>query len=265
MLKALVAVCFNQRVQSDLFYLFDKLWCFIIDECTRYRLATQLESKSQKHLHQCYLQTWIRYFGPMKTLVVDQEGGLTGDLTSRFCDRYNIERQFAGTDAHTTTAIAERGIAITKLCALKLKADCTKQGLDVEDHEIVYEATMAANHTIVHGQCTPVQALLGYTPKDLVTDDPTTLEARLSILEGTPDPSETAIRLRMQAKQNIVQSIVEDRIARAVHTKTQQVPKANLEVPQQLISGEPQSAKIRVAGVDHVSWFIWFRIRVWGL
>eukprot|EP00959_Pyramimonas_sp_CCMP1952_P232844 4866373-Pyramimonas_sp.AAC.1 len=60
----------------------------------------------------------------METLVIDQEGGLTGDMASLFCDRYTIKREFGGTAAHTHTGLAERAISLIKTVSLKTKADC---------------------------------------------------------------------------------------------------------------------------------------------
>ena len=96
-------------------------------------------------------------------------------------------------------------------------------GTEVDDEQCVYEAAMAANFSTVHGQQTPVQGLLGVTPRDFVGEDMSTPEARTGILEGSPDPGETSVRVRMSAKSNIMRALVEEQMARANHTRQQQV------------------------------------------
>ena len=92
-------------------FLFEKVWLVCIDECLRFRLAGRLNSKTPADILHGYIQTWARLFGPMETLVIDQEGGMTSDMASLFCDRYNIKREFGGTAAHTHTGLAERAIS----------------------------------------------------------------------------------------------------------------------------------------------------------
>eukprot|EP00959_Pyramimonas_sp_CCMP1952_P117467 2455538-Pyramimonas_sp.AAC.1 len=46
LVKGTLATYFNQRVQSDLFFLFEKVWLLCIDECVRFRLAGRLNSKT---------------------------------------------------------------------------------------------------------------------------------------------------------------------------------------------------------------------------
>ena len=74
--------------------------------------------------------SWLRIFGPMSYLVHDQEGAVTSELVGLACDRYSITRAFAGTDAHTTTGLAEAHIRFTKLIALKLENDCKQNGIN---------------------------------------------------------------------------------------------------------------------------------------
>ena len=67
-IKMTIAVRFNERVQADLFFLFEKTWLMMIDECIRYRIACLLATKQGKDILRAMLGHWIRYFGPMDNL-----------------------------------------------------------------------------------------------------------------------------------------------------------------------------------------------------
>eukprot|EP00959_Pyramimonas_sp_CCMP1952_P405069 8489820-Pyramimonas_sp.AAC.1 len=77
-----------------------------------FRLAARLNSKVPADILKGYVQLWTSIFGPMETRVIDLEGGLTGDMASFFCDRYNATREFGGIAAHARTGLAERTISL---------------------------------------------------------------------------------------------------------------------------------------------------------
>ncbi len=70
-------------------------------------------------------------------------------MVTKTCDRFRMQLELAGTRAHTTTGLAERSIALTKLTAYKLWADCEKEGLPVTKGMIVSEAAIAGNQVMV--------------------------------------------------------------------------------------------------------------------
>ena len=84
-----------------------------------------------------------------------------------FCDRYNVTREFGGTAGHTHTGLAERAIFLVTAVALKIKADCLKQGTNyMSDEDIVHEASMVGGLTLNYGGSVPAQATFGHIPKD---------------------------------------------------------------------------------------------------
>ena len=202
----------------------------MIDEHLRYKLTDHLESKAPEHLLKCMNRTWFRYFGPMEYLVFDQEGAITSDLVGLTCDRYNIKRLLAGKDAHTVTGLAEAHIRLTKQVALKLWNDCRAQGLQVSQEDVIFEAAMSQNLMLIYGGSTPAQGLLGYTPRDYYDSESRTLVSHSGALEVSPDPWETTLRLRMMAKSNIIRGIVEERIAKANHSRPQKQSLEDLKV-----------------------------------
>ena len=157
---------FNHRVQLDIFFMWDKAWLLIVDELSRYKVADVLADRTAKELLTTIMRCWIRYFGPMQVMVLDQECGLVSELSSRTCDKMNIQRRYAGTDDHTMTGLVERWIQLIRLCAMKLKRTCTMQGFEVSDVELVQEAAMVSNSMVSYGGQTASQVVLGFTPSD---------------------------------------------------------------------------------------------------
>ena len=166
--------------------------------------------------------SWIRLFGPPRFFVTDQEGAIKSDLVGKCCERFNIDRDFGGSQGHTAAPMAERRIEIIRLGAQKLWGSVVKQGLRTTKEEVVIETAMATNMMMTYGGATPTQALLGYQPRELYDPEANTITSLTSALDVQPDAMETALRLRLEAKDYILQAVVEDRIARASNTRVQQ-------------------------------------------
>eukprot|EP00959_Pyramimonas_sp_CCMP1952_P285682 5973276-Pyramimonas_sp.AAC.1 len=79
-LKTVLAVQFNERGQADPFFFFEKVWLLMIDECIRHRIAAPISSKTGPDILRAMLSQWVRYFGPMDMLAMDQESGMTTDM-----------------------------------------------------------------------------------------------------------------------------------------------------------------------------------------
>ena len=140
-------------------------------------------------------------------------------------DRYTIKREFAGTDPNkeqkTTTGLVESHIRMTKSIALKNEVMAKKEGLDISKETLVYEATMAQNLLLNFNGSTPANALLGYTPRDFYDSDSATTMAHKGALEISPDTFESNVRMRLLSKQNVLRTIVEERIAVAGRSRPQ--------------------------------------------
>ena len=202
--------------------MLDRTDVVLVDECVRYGLVERLERKTQDCWLQAVFRFWIRYFGPMSFLVSDQESAMLSDLVGKACEKFGIEREFGGSGGHTGAPIAERRIQLVRIGALKLWDTVVRTGLTVTQDMCVEETAMCLNLTLVYGGVTPCQGLLGYTPRDMYDPDNRTVCAAAGAMETAPDAIECGIRLRMAAKEAILQSVVEDRIATANNTKIQQ-------------------------------------------
>ena len=98
--KSRMAKHFNHVVQADLFFLWDRAFIILVDECTRYKFAEEIPNRSYEAILECLMKGWIRYFGPPKILICDQEGALAGDAFAHVCDKFDVERWLAGSDPH---------------------------------------------------------------------------------------------------------------------------------------------------------------------
>ena len=81
----------------------------------------------------------------------------------------------------------------------------------------------------------PSQALLGVPPRDLYETDNSTLDSYIGSVSSSADAMECALRLRLLAKDSIIQSIIEDRIARANNTRSQRIDTNDLQIGQKTI------------------------------
>ena len=156
-----LALHFNEVVQVDLFNYGDQQFILIIDEATRYKIATECEGRELRHILASIMKSWIRYFGPMRTLVSDQETSLMTIHAGVELQRLGIGRRPGGTTAgvqgqkHTTTGLVEKHIDLIKLTMAKLQAEAGRWGLTIEGEELASEASMAAN---------TIHCIGGYTP-----------------------------------------------------------------------------------------------------
>ena len=107
-----------------------------MDECTRYKIAETLTSRSYESIREVLMRGWFRFFGPPRIFLSDQEGALASDAFAALCDAFGIERWLAGSDPgnlgrggkHRTTGLAEQHIDLLKLAMLKMHADCIEAG-----------------------------------------------------------------------------------------------------------------------------------------
>ena len=68
LVRAGLAEHFNDRVQTDLFFIFDKTCIILVDECTRYCVIEPLLRKTPDEWLRVIFWSWIRIFGPLGPL-----------------------------------------------------------------------------------------------------------------------------------------------------------------------------------------------------
>ena len=135
-IKSQLAIIFNEVVQHDLFFMWELIFMLLIDEAIRWKAGDQVENKLGPTLVRALYRLWIRFWGPMRNLLSDQEGGLLSDEATRMFDRLSITRLLVGRDGSSTKGLGERHIALTKIGMLKLKKELQSAGIDITAGEI---------------------------------------------------------------------------------------------------------------------------------
>ena len=218
---------FNDLVQTDIFHFQDEIYLITVDEATRYKIATKCTGRFLKDILSALMTSWIRFFGPMRVLVTDQESSLMTVAAGEELQRLGIERRPAGTTSgrqgqrHTTTGLVEKHINLIKLTMVKIQAEASRWGIEVQGEELAAEASMAQNTTMSVGGYSPVTMLFGILPRGFM--DP---EAALhgDIEEGAAESTfERSLRLRQIALQASQAAILESRIARANRSRPQRL------------------------------------------
>ena len=201
---------FNDLVQMDVFQFQDHLFMLVIDEAMRYKVATSCPGRYLKDILETLMKCWIRYFGPMKIFVTDQQSALMTIEAGQEFQRLGIERRPAGTTTkkqgqmHTTTGLV-------KMSMLKIQAESGCYGIELEMEELAAEAAMSQNLTMSVGGYTPSILLFGLLPRGFLEPD---AEHRHGDI--TAESSfERSLRLRQIALQAAQGAILESRIARA--------------------------------------------------
>ena len=170
MVKAHHPSSFNQEVQADYFQLWNQWFLILVDVATRYKTIAKVSGRDLPTALKAMLQNWLRFFGPMKTLISDQESCLMSHEAAAEMERLNIQREPAGTTRgkaqgqHTTTGIVEKHTDLAKLCMLKLRAEAERQGLEVDYGDIAAEASFAQNATLNIGGYSPHMMVTGTLP-----------------------------------------------------------------------------------------------------
>ena len=171
----------------------------------------------------------------MKKLVSDQESCLMSHEAAAELERLSIQREPAGTTRggaqgqHTTTGVVEKHTDLGKICMMKLRAEAERQGLDINLADLAAEASFAQNATINIGGYSPHMMVIGTLPMPFYDFEAPGIQAITGAGHANPSVYERALRLRQMAITAASQSIIENRISRAGHTRPQRVPLDELQ------------------------------------
>ena len=226
---------FGEEVQTDYFQLWGQWFMILIDVATRYKVVVKVAGRDLQTALQTLLHHWLRFFGPMRRLVSDQESCLMSHEAAAELERLNIKREPAGTTRgraqgqHTITGLVEKHTELVKLHMLKIHAEAERSGIEINHSDIAAEAGFAQNSTINIGGYTPHMLVTGSLPFPFYDIDSAGLQATSGANMTSPTVFETALRLRQIALTSATQSIIEDRIARAGHTRPQRVQTESLK------------------------------------
>ena len=117
-----ISTRFNECVQIDILFLADGIVLHAIDEATRFTLAGLIPDKTPASIQEWLMTNWVRYFGPPKVVLSDQEGALCSDESAVWCERQNIELRLR--PKHSHAAVVERHHEILRIQINKIKSQC---------------------------------------------------------------------------------------------------------------------------------------------
>ena len=219
---------FNTRVQAD------TLWIkvsksaraqpvmMISDTATRFLGGRVLLRESPEEFVLAMERGWIRTFGPMKTLQVDDHRSWSSDYVKSWCSENGIQLQISPGQSHTRLAILERRHKVSRR-AIELYLADQLQGDVLQPHEprerliqaLCYVIPQINRGTNVRGY-SPVQWVLGYTPHvpGLLTEEPLSLSSL--------DPSDEFLQ-KLQRQKKAANAVfaadVDTRLRRALSRK----------------------------------------------
>ena len=152
--KANHPASFGEEVQTDYFQLWNEWFMIFIDVATRYKVVVKVSGRDLPTALHALLHNWLRFFGPMRKLVSDQESCLMSHEAATELERLNIHREPAGTTRgeaqgqHTTTGLVEKHTDLVKIQMLKIKAEAERAGIDVSSADIAAEAGFSQNASV---------------------------------------------------------------------------------------------------------------------
>ena len=227
MVKTNLALTFNDVIQIDIFYYKSDAYLLIVDEATRFKSGGTLQSRELSSILNALTNNWLRFFGPPRQLVADQETAIMTQEAGAEMDRLNIVRCPKGTTTgkegkkHTGTGLVEKHVDLTKNCMNKIYEEALRYNITVEKDELFSEAMMAQNSTLNYGGYTPSMCVFGVLPRGFMNVDDINLAVEGS--DPTNSTFERAARLRQIALSAAQSSVLEERIVRAGRTRPQHV------------------------------------------
>ena len=216
---------FNHRVQAD------TLWVTIpgqrqqqpvlmMSDCTTRLLAARHlrggeKTEFIKHLE----RAWIRNFGPMRILQVDEHRAWSSDAMRQWCTENGVQLQISPGQSHTRLAILERRHQVTRR-ALNLFLDGNPSIASSPDALITALNYVVPQINRTPNVCgfSPVQWTLGYTPhvpgllmEEQNLHNPATLDPSEAFMEK--------LRLKQQAVKATSEADMDRRLRRALLRK----------------------------------------------
>jgi hypothetical protein len=196
-----------------------------VDDLFRYKIGCPVSGTTARETAEALLRHWIRYFGAPKYLISDQGSSFASTEFGSYCDKWNIQRQFGGSDPstpgqHTTTGVVEKAIDLLKHTMVKMNHECITDGIEPSPDELIGESCTARNCLLTYNGVVPIVGVLGasHTGELLDMDSDTCDFYNMDV----SDYAERSVRLRQHAKVATLRAVTEYRIAKANHTHNQE-------------------------------------------
>ena len=73
------STAFGEAVQVDLLFVESHIILHMIDEATRFTMATVIKTKQPQDLISAMNNSWFRLFGAPRCIISDREGGIASE------------------------------------------------------------------------------------------------------------------------------------------------------------------------------------------
>jgi hypothetical protein len=217
---------FNQEVQFDLLFyhsLVDEPTkrrniMHLIDACVRWSAALESVSKEEIELTIRISTCWIAIFGPMQTLVLDEEGGMRGRCALDWAEANNIGLKYKA--PRQKAWLVERHNELLRRGLHTTETQMVKEGIVLPFPVILSIVLFAKNSLTVINDSTPYQAVMGRQPSIL---PPLEGGYNGSLVDDQSRPESDCrgvSRTRELAACNIIESTARMRMERANKHKT---------------------------------------------
>ena len=215
MVSTRLAEKFGEMVQCDLLFFEDAIILHLLDESIRYTVTAILENKTAEAITSAITNSWIKLFGPMGSIVTDQESGLTSEISAIWAEKWNVSFRLRAKGQHAT--IVERHHQILRDHLHKIVAQSRQERLTIQFSEILSEATFIKNAMVNINGMTPYVALFGRFPHVFI-DLEYSGQSSLQDSSGTAGGAgRHAVRLREIAVATIAETLAKNRLQRAEH------------------------------------------------
>eukprot|EP00439_Symbiodinium_sp_Y106_P025508 s4411_g3.t1 len=197
----------------------------VIDEESRFRVGRVLSrgSKQQPNAATCldYLREgWVQYFGMPRAIRLDPAGSFRSQAVQDFCDRNNVYHDNIPADGHWQIGVCEQAVQGVKTVMTKLVDDDEQ----VTPEEALAQAVHVFNARDHVRGFSPIQHAFGRSPDitGRLLDHHQQIPDEL-VHESATQEFEKSARLRAEAEKAHAQWHMEQRITRALNSRTKPV------------------------------------------
>lgn len=209
---------FNGIVQWDILFYKKMMMSHFGDEAIRWSAASILPSKDAPALIIAISQDCVRVFGGPQFLIADGEKGFCSEQVAQFLDRCNTQLKTKAPREHAQ--VVERHNELLRQTLHKLEEQLKEEGIVVPFSMAVNDAGLTRNAVITVGGHTPCRAFYGRDPPMLAEFEPAS-ETQLDDTSGeVPGHSRHNLRVREKATQSMLQASAQQRLQRALASKT---------------------------------------------
>jgi hypothetical protein len=210
-----LSVSFGVVVQFDLLFIEDKIIAVLIDEATRWTVADVITDRETPTILKFFTDRWLRIFGPITTVLSDQEGALYSEQGAVWSETVGTSLRPKPKGSHA--ALVERHHQVLRDLMHKLLTESRSKGLVVEFTDCLSEAVFAKNIFTNVGGFSPFQAVFGRFPAMLADLENAGIS---SISDGASGTARHVVRLRELAISAMVEATAQSRMRMAENSKT---------------------------------------------